>query len=378
MALNDIKVPKENSAGTFDEIVLTGADIGLEKPASGNASSTQVVLGNDTRLSDFRIATAHAASHASAGSDPLAPSDIGAQSIFEIATAATNTGTLTASRAKIWSLLDFTNSSYNLKLPRTGAQVGDIVVIRVPSNASWGANSQVTIGYDFEDTPGVPDFISLITISQKGVQYRYQCTTANSFGASYTLIDVDTHAHAASAITSGTLTHERGGLEADVSAYNGLVKISGGSTSAVGIGTGSTEVAAGDHSHGNLTNDGKLGTTAGLPVVTTTAGAVTTLALGTANQVLRVNSGATGVEFADPAASGVTGAAASASDVLGVSGANITGVDANADRIVFWDDSASALKYLEAGSGLSISGTALSASGGLNAMQSIAINFVLN
>ena len=51
------------------------------------------------------------------------------------------------------------------------------------------------------------------------------------------------------------------------------------------------------HTHGNLTNDGKLGSTSGLPVVTTTAGAVTTLALGTANQVFRVNSGATGVEF---------------------------------------------------------------------------------
>jgi hypothetical protein len=51
------------------------------------------------------------------------------------------------------------------------------------------------------------------------------------------------------------------------------------------------------HVHGNITNDGKVGSTSGLPVVTTTAGAVTTLALGTANQVLRVNSGATGVEF---------------------------------------------------------------------------------
>lgn len=40
------------------------------------------------------------------------------------------------------------------------------------------------------------------------------------------------HNHAASEITSGTLVHERGGLEADVSAYNGLVKISGGATSA--------------------------------------------------------------------------------------------------------------------------------------------------
>jgi hypothetical protein len=42
---------------------------------------------------------------------------------------------------------------------------------------------------------------------------------------------------------------------------------------------------------------------------------------------------------------GVTGAASSASDVLGVSGANITGVDAGSDKIVFWDDSASELTY---------------------------------
>lgn len=39
-------------------------------------------------------------------------------------------------------------------------------------------------------------------------------------------------------------------------------------------------------------------------------------------------------------------------------------VDPNADRILFWDDSAGAVTWLEAGSGLSISGTTLSASGG--------------
>lgn len=41
------------------------------------------------------------------------------------------------------------------------------------------------------------------------------------------------HSHAASDITSGTLTHERGGLEADVSAFGGLVKILSGSTSEI-------------------------------------------------------------------------------------------------------------------------------------------------
>ena len=87
------------------------------------------------------------------------------------------------------------------------------------------------------------------------------------------------HAHAASAITSGTLVHERGGLEADVSAYSGLVKITAGATSAVtvtaageallddadasaqrttlglggaavlAVGTTAGTVAAGDHTH---------------------------------------------------------------------------------------------------------------------------------
>jgi hypothetical protein len=119
--------------------------------------------------------------------------------------------------------------------------------------------------------------------------------------------------------------------------------------------------AADDHTHGNLTNDGKVGSTSGLPLVTTTAGAVTTLALGTAGQVLRTKSDLSGVEFADPAAAGVTGASSSASDVLGVSGANITGVDAGSDKIVFWDDSASELTYLTVGSGLSLTDTTLTA-----------------
>lgn len=44
---------------------------------------------------------------------------------------------------------------------------------------------------------------------------------------------VGAHNHSAAEITSGTLVHERGGLEADVSAYAGLVAISAGATSAV-------------------------------------------------------------------------------------------------------------------------------------------------
>jgi hypothetical protein len=57
---------------------------------------------------------------------------------------------------------------------------------------------------------------------------------------------LNVHDHTAQQIISGTLLHERGGLEADVSAYNGLLKISGGATSQAVPGT---DYAAAVHTH---------------------------------------------------------------------------------------------------------------------------------
>jgi hypothetical protein len=48
-----------------------GTSAAKDIPASGNASSTQVVYGSDTRLSDSRTPTAHATSHKSGGSDSI-------------------------------------------------------------------------------------------------------------------------------------------------------------------------------------------------------------------------------------------------------------------------------------------------------------------
>ena len=53
------------------QITGLGTASTVNVPAAGNAGTTEAVLGSDTRLSDARTPTAHAASHAAAGSDAL-------------------------------------------------------------------------------------------------------------------------------------------------------------------------------------------------------------------------------------------------------------------------------------------------------------------
>jgi hypothetical protein len=55
---------------------------------------------------------------------------------------------------------------------------------------------------------------------------------------------------------------------------------------------------------------------------------------------------------------------ASVADIFGLSTQELTADDPGADRIVFWDDSAGKLTHLTAGTGLTITGTTIDASGG--------------
>lgn len=75
-----------------------------------------------------------------------------------------------------------------------------------------------------------------------------------------------------------------------------------------------------------------------------------------------------GITIADGASGTLAGTnsgditlASSVADILNLTGQDVSADDPGADRIVFWDDSAAKLTHLEVGSGLSISGTTLTA-----------------
>jgi hypothetical protein len=59
------------NAGTSRTNLGLGTSAVKDIPSTGNATSTQVVFGTDTRLSDSRTPSAHAASHASGGTDAI-------------------------------------------------------------------------------------------------------------------------------------------------------------------------------------------------------------------------------------------------------------------------------------------------------------------
>jgi hypothetical protein len=234
MALNDIKVPKENAQGTFDEIALAASDLklgttanlplktgtgGVIEAGSFGAAAGSFCAGDDVRLSDARTPSstlAHKQSHSTGGTDALAPSDIGAQSIFvteDLGTITANV-TLTAARAKIYTVTvnTFDTPTPNVQLPTTNVQAGDVVQIRFTTFT----------GREMPVRNGNGSFLGNSLTNGQRVTYIAASTSNDSWAEDGT----NRHAHTASDITSGTLDIAR-----------------------LPVGTGSTQVAAGNHTH---------------------------------------------------------------------------------------------------------------------------------
>jgi len=277
MALNDIKVPKENAQGTFDEIALAASDLklgttanlplrtgsgGVVEAGSFGTSAGSFCEGNDARLSDDRDPNLHAASHLPEGADEIFDQSLNTADSGEFASLTLGDG----AQLNV-DILNVQQSKFFIDASASEIEAG------IPINFT-GANAATNAA-----------------------------TTRDNLGLGDAAVE-DTTAFAAS-----------------------------GSITASGLTQATARI---------------LGRT------TASTGAVEEITVGSG---LSLSAG----ELSATSSGGISAVGASTADVLSVSGSDLVADDPNADRIVFWDDSESKLRYLEAGSGLSISGTTLTA-----------------
>ena len=332
-------ITNDGKIGTTAGLPLKTGTNGVIEAGSFGTSAGTFCEGNDSRLSDSRTPTAHAASHLPSGADELFNQSLNTtdavqftsvtvEDLFTSGFEALGTGG-NAVRVK-GDGLEFVGDTAATSRTNLGAAASGSITSSGLTQATArliGRTSSGTGAVEELSATDVRTFLNVADGAEVNVNADWNAssgdaqilnkpTLGTAAAAATTDFAAASHTHAASAITSGTLDVAR-----------------------LPTGTTSTTVSLGNHGH-ELTSLAATGATNG--------------------HVLTAN-GSGGVTFAAATGggSGVTAVGASTADVLSVSGSDLVADDAGADRIVFWDDSEGKWRYLEAGSGLSISGTTM-------------------
>ena len=282
--------------------VADGAEANVQSNwTEADSGSDAFILNKPTSFTP----SAHASTHHTGGTDALTPTNISAQ-WSQVTSNLTVSGTTLLSSGRNRKIIISNFVPATIQLPSTGNEVGDIVTL---------FGSALTSGIPIQ-IPSGPTWVTDVTLNL-GESYTYV-----SAGSGWTRQAIDTHTHPSSAISDSTSTGRSVLTAADASAAR-------------------TAISAAPASHTHTAADINSQTAANGTVLTA--------------------NGSGGSSFTALPASGITAVGASTADVFSVSSNELVADDPNGDRIVFYDDSESKLRYLEAGSGLSISGTTLTA-----------------
>jgi hypothetical protein len=352
MALNDIKVPKENAQGTFDEIALAASDLklgttanlplktgtnGVIEAGSFGTSTGTFCEGNDARLSDDRDPNLHAASHLNAddGSDPVFDQDLNTTDSPEFESLTISGEATTDSTLKLGT---FEFQPYAV-------------------NNCWIADNVYFDGSEWK-----------YRANGAGGTFYFQGTEGQfSFGPAGDAGDTFPAACQFKINENGTMAVGEG-IQPAPSELGGAFFVVKSASSQVGIGTGDPQATldvAGEIQFADSTDPTKQVTFDVSGVTTETVRTLTipnasgTIALTTDNaDQFGSGAAADGYVLTSDGAGGAAWEAAtgggggdtvsietSAADILSVSSGAISADDAGADRIVYWNNTSNKLTY---------------------------------
>ena len=179
-----------------DDVIFSVASAIPSAVAFGTTAGT-AAEGNDSRLSNARQPLAHKSTHLISGSDRILPVEIGAQSLFEIGSVGWNSVsnndpiTLPASRAKRWLVNVYKAGNFDLILPTTEVQVGDIV--ELSTAGTWDNNATVAVKQQHSG------FQTTLVTLMSGNRYRFE--NSNGSSSSWGIVNPHTHTHTSSQIS---------------------------------------------------------------------------------------------------------------------------------------------------------------------------------